>query len=124
MSPPIPPDAAADRPFDKGLQPERTALAWRRTSLSLAIGALVALRVLPHYWGVWGHITAGLGVILSIVILVLAQRRYHASHGRLTSGQHRDLGLPDGALPALLATTSLAAGLAALLLTVSIGGAH
>ena len=124
MSPPIPPDAVADKPFDKGLQPERTALAWRRTSLSLAIGALVALRVLPHYWGVWGHITAGLGVILSIVVLLLAHQRYHTSHRRLTSGQHRDLGLPDGALPALLATTSLTAGLTALLLIISIDGTH
>lgn len=33
--------------FDPGLQPERTELAWRRTALSIGIGSLICLRVLP-----------------------------------------------------------------------------
>ena len=33
--------------FDEGLQPERTHLAWRRTALSVTVGSLISLRILP-----------------------------------------------------------------------------
>jgi uncharacterized membrane protein YidH (DUF202 family) len=109
-----------DRPFDQGLQPERTALAWRRTCLSLALGALIAVRVLPHFWGPAGLIVAGAGVILSIVMLVLAHQRYRTHHDRLTSGRFEHLGLPDGTLPAMLTATTVVAGILAVVLTVTI----
>jgi uncharacterized membrane protein YidH (DUF202 family) len=32
------------RPWDAGLQPERTALAWNRTGLAIVVNALLALR--------------------------------------------------------------------------------
>jgi len=105
--------------FDQGLQPERTALAWRRTSLSLIVGALVAARVLPHFWGPPGLLIAGVGIIASLAVLVLAHRRYLTSHHRLTSGQF-ERGLPDGALPALLAGAALAAGVVGIALTATL----
>jgi hypothetical protein len=40
-----------DRAWDPGLQPERTALAWRRTGLALTVGSLIGLRVLPPLLG-------------------------------------------------------------------------
>lgn len=37
--------------FDPGLQPERTALAWRRTALSVTITSVVAVRIMPAALG-------------------------------------------------------------------------
>lgn len=48
---PLPLTASPRRPghTDPGLQPERTDLAWGRTTLSLVIAAAVFLRWLPHH---------------------------------------------------------------------------
>ena len=40
---------------DTGMQAERTSLAWRRTALSVAVGSLVGLRVLPPQLGAMGY---------------------------------------------------------------------
>jgi uncharacterized membrane protein YidH (DUF202 family) len=61
--------------FDPGLQPERTALAWRRTVLSLLVGGLLALRVLPPALGAWSLGASVLGLALTAALWVLAQRR-------------------------------------------------
>jgi uncharacterized membrane protein YidH (DUF202 family) len=105
----------ADRPFDPGLQPERTALAWRRTSLSLLAGSLAGTRLLPEVWGPLGLVVGGAGVIGSLALLVLAQRRYRLQHTRLRRGA----ALPDGTLPALMASAGLAVALVGLAVTVS-----
>jgi hypothetical protein len=93
------------RLFDPGLQPERTALAWRRTALSLTIGALIALRILPPVLGVWS-IAAGLaGVAGSALIWILATRRSRRTHHALISSTGP---LPDGRL--LVLVSALVAG--------------
>ncbi|WP_020143357.1 DUF202 domain-containing protein [Terracoccus sp. 273MFTsu3.1] len=63
-------------PADPGLQAERTSLAWRRTALSVAVGSLVAMRVLPPQLGPLGYAVALLGLLWSVDIALTARRRY------------------------------------------------
>jgi uncharacterized membrane protein YidH (DUF202 family) len=64
--------------LDAGLQPERTALAWRRTVLALTLGGVVALRVLPPALGGWG-VVAGLCGVAGGLLMALFARRRHAT---------------------------------------------
>jgi putative membrane protein len=105
-------------PFDRGLQPERTALAWRRTALALTVGALVGFRVLPELLGSWTLIPASAGIILASAVLVLASRRYREHHRLLTTQESDRIPLPDGRLAALVTVLTLLAGAACLLLAL------
>jgi hypothetical protein len=80
--------------FDPGLQPERTELAWRRTTLAIAVGALVALRLLPPALGSWSIIVGLAGLVLAVLIWVLAYRRAHHTNHAL---RHNYGQLPGGA---------------------------
>ncbi|PPF70441.1 DUF202 domain-containing protein [Clavibacter michiganensis] len=114
------PDAArGERPYDPGLQPERTALAWRRTALALVVGSLLGLRALPAVLGAPGLALAFVGVALALSVLVTAHRRYRRVHRILTTraadpAAPPGAALPGGALPALVAALTAVAGLAAL----------
>ncbi|MEF2976643.1 DUF202 domain-containing protein [Subtercola sp. YIM 133946] len=74
-----------DAPFDRGLQAERTALAWRRTALSLALGSLAASRVLSTVLGLGSYALGMLGLAAAACFLVSADRRYRRAHASLTS---------------------------------------
>ncbi|MBF4621697.1 DUF202 domain-containing protein [Clavibacter sp. VKM Ac-2542] len=113
------PDAAA-RPSDPGLQPERTALAWRRTALALVAGSLLGLRVLPTLLGAAGLVVAAAGVIAALAVLTTAHLRYRRVHRILTSASAdpATTALPGGALPALVAALTACAGVAALFLAL------
>lgn len=73
---------------DPGLQPERTTLAWTRTTVSFAVAAAILLRWLPHY-----------GVLVIALILLMAgiaagiyfsqSTRHRASVQGLRSGRIR-----------------------------------
>lgn len=108
------------RPFDVGLQPERTALAWRRTALALVVAAVIGIRVLPMLLGAWAVIPAGAGVVLAVVVLVVSHRRYREQHARLTSASSDHVALPDGTLPAIVAAATLAGALACVLVVVTV----
>jgi len=66
-------------PFDPGLQPERTELAWRRTALAIAIGSLISLRifplVLPSAGTVWGLVPGAVGLAAACALWFAARRR-------------------------------------------------
>ncbi|RUQ98346.1 DUF202 domain-containing protein [Labedella endophytica] len=111
-------DDRGARPFDPGLQPERTALAWRRTALALVVAAVVGIRVLPTLLGDWAMIPAGAGLVLAVIVLLASHRRYREHHVRLTTSTSDRIALPDGALPALVAATTLAAGIACAVVVV------
>ncbi|MEV8220141.1 DUF202 domain-containing protein [Microbacterium sp. NPDC077391] len=63
--------------FDAGLQLERTSLSWRRTALSLAVGSLVSLRLLPLWLGGAQWVLPGMAGLLAASLLWRVSRRRH-----------------------------------------------
>jgi len=100
--------------FDAGLQAERTALAWRRTSLTMAVAAVGAGRLASLVIGAVAVAVAGLGLLQALWVSVSARRRYRLVHESLTSrGDLTDVS--QGGLPiATLAASCLTVGLLAL----------
>jgi hypothetical protein len=89
--------------FDRGLQPERTELARRRTALSIAVGSVVAMRLLPAALGSgWWIVPGILGVIFSVVLWAWSRRRYESVSFATVAAQDHTL-VPDGALLMTLA---------------------
>lgn len=76
------------RLFDPGLQPERTELAWRRTALSIAIGSLVSMRLLPVFFddAVW-VVPGCIGIVASAALWVGAARRFRRINRSLLAGR-------------------------------------
>jgi uncharacterized membrane protein YidH (DUF202 family) len=95
-----------------GVQPERTALAWRRTALSLAVGALVGGRVLEPWLGppVW---VAAVAAVLGAALLARAGERRAARWADVL-----DARTPGGRLLAGTAAGALALGVAALVVVL------
>jgi len=113
------PEDRALRPFDVGLQPERTALAWRRTTLAIAVGALVAIRVLPELLGAWVLLPATGGLLAAFGAAVASHRRYGAHHHLLTGFDSDRIALPDGRLLAVVAAVVVLGGVGALLVVTA-----
>lgn len=99
---------------DPGLQPERTELAWRRTLLALAAGALISLRVLPPVLGV-AAVAAGFAGVAVAAGIWLAARRRHSAVLRVFRGEAPSTGMPGGGLIALLAAFVMVGAALALL---------
>ena len=105
--------------FDIGLQPERTALAWRRTGLALLAGSLIATRVLPELLGPWAALLGFAGVIAAAILLIGIHRRYRDHYGSLKERGDR-VPLAGGRLIAAVTLFSLGAGVVSALVVAVI----
>lgn len=106
--------------FDPGLQPERSALAWQRTALAVAVGALVLARILAPSFGMFALGPALVGLAVAGYIATRAKRRYYHHHKILVAHGDR-VRLADGALPAVLSLSVVLGGATALLIAVTTG---
>lgn len=92
--------------YDPGVQPERTRLAWQRTSLALLGCALVAARLLATHAPVPAILVGVLAIGLSLAMGLLSRRRH--------------LRFRDGRLPVLVTALLLLAGLTSLGLALTL----
>lgn len=60
---------------DAGLQPQRTELAWRRTSLALLGAAVAAVKVLEPVLGPGAVLVGVVGIVLAAVLAWSSYRR-------------------------------------------------
>ena len=94
--------------FDDGLQPERTLLSWKRTTLLTAVASAAVARFTVNEFG-WMAIVVGLlGLLASSISYFTVRRRYARQNNSLLERNQ----LETGALPFVLiafATLLLAA---------------
>ncbi|MEU3839947.1 DUF202 domain-containing protein [Streptomyces sp. NPDC028635] len=104
-------DASDER--DPGLQPERTRLAWRRTTLACTVAAVLAVRATLHGGATAGGVVAGaLCCVLWVGFLLVAHHRI-----RLLAATGRPRPMPARlASAAVLCTVAMAACATALVL--------
>ncbi len=69
-----------------GMQAERTALAWQRTGLSVAVAAAVLARLTYGDLGGWALVVLAVCLALCGWVLLDTRRRYH---GRAPAGAGR-----------------------------------
>ncbi|MFF4358147.1 DUF202 domain-containing protein [Streptomyces sp. NPDC001604] len=105
--------AHAGQARDPGLQPERTRLAWRRTTLASTVAAVLATKTALHGGrSAAGIIACALCCVLWLGFLFVAHRRISA----LASSDSPLALAPRHATAAVLCTVALAACGAALVL--------
>ena len=114
-------EPAPSRVFDPGMQPERTALAWRRTALAMAVGSLVALRVFPPSLGLWAVVPASIAFAIAVAVFIAAELRYRRNHRELVAERTSEsrVVLAGGALIALVAAAVLAFGVLAAIILIA-----
>jgi hypothetical protein len=80
------------QPSGPGLAEERTAFAWRRTAVSVAVGALLCLKVLPPVLGPPGWALAALGFVWSADLARIGRRRHIEARASTRGGASVPLG--------------------------------
>ncbi|WP_204865976.1 MULTISPECIES: DUF202 domain-containing protein [Nocardiaceae] len=105
---------------DGGLQVERTALAWRRTECSVAVCALVGLRLAAHQGNVPTAVAAGVVLTGAVAVVVVDTVRLR-KRSRADAGPDAPRAIPARAPALAVLTASL--GILALIVarTVTFG---
>jgi uncharacterized membrane protein YidH (DUF202 family) len=85
---------------DSGLQPERTDLAWGRTSMAMVVAAAVFLRWLPHHGWFVGTLVAA-ATVTALAISFTQKRRFH----RAVRGINQEAMPPNVGATAAVATS-------------------
>ncbi len=97
---------------EDGLQAERTALAWSRTSFGvLGNGALLLLRDLHHYSGPLRLAPAALAIVVALLTYIIGRRRQRLLRTRpapSSLGAGREIHLIGVSVIALIIVTALA----------------
>ncbi|WP_061962730.1 YidH family protein [Demequina aurantiaca] len=105
-----------DKPFDEGLQPERTLLAWRRTALSFGLACAASIKVLAGNGGVVVLALGVIGMALAVATYVTSARRYRRAHAELVATGTLQ---PSGPPAAVLTLSVLALGIACVIYLVT-----
>ena len=100
--------------FDRGLQPERTLLAWRRTCLSIAAGFVATIKYFTDAIGPWAIVLGVLGIGLAGVAWLICTLRYRRVH----HGLMRDGMLASGGTLPLLVASAVGVGAVTALVVV------
>jgi uncharacterized membrane protein YidH (DUF202 family) len=109
-------DPQDDRPWDAGLQPERTTLSWIRTSLSFAVVSLLTARLATEA-GVVAVVVALSGIVAAAGLVALQARSHRARDRGARTGSTRP------AAGAVLGATALTAAFALTALVLLVLGA-
>lgn len=82
--------------WHEGMQLERTALAWRRTTLSMLVASVVALRVAGFYDNLAAMAVASVSLLICGVLAWGSRRRYRHVSADLVGGRPHGLLLSAG----------------------------
>jgi uncharacterized membrane protein YidH (DUF202 family) len=76
---------------DAGLQPERTSLAWGRTTMAMVVAAAIFLRWMPNH-GWFAGILVAVTLVTALAINLTQKIRYHrAVRGIASETVHADV---------------------------------
>ena len=82
--------------WHEGMQLERTALAWRRTTLSMLVASVVALRVAGLYDNLAAMTLAVASLLIGGVLAWRSRTRYRRVSADLVGGRPHELLLSGG----------------------------
>lgn len=106
----MPRDRDFESVWDVGLQPERTSLAWQRTTLALLSAGLVVARLVGHHYPPGGVFIAVAATLLAAALGWLGSRRYAVLQRKLRA----ETPLAQGPVNLLVLASFLIVGLGGL----------